>query len=90
MESHPQGRRRRRRIRVPVPFIGRRRHGRDGGPTGGEPPFDDWPDGGVREPRNPRPSAPAMAAQAPEPEPPIVAADHTVPPPGATTTSLPD
>jgi GNAT superfamily N-acetyltransferase len=42
-------------------------------------------EGGVREPRRPKPSPPALSAEELPPEPPIVAADRTIPPPGEVT-----
>ncbi|WP_219464618.1 hypothetical protein [Nonomuraea rhizosphaerae] len=63
----------------------------------GEPhaPDDDFPfddpggrEGGVREPRRPRPTLPSLVERAPLPEPEVWAHDRTVPPPGEVTRSL--
>ncbi|MEV1173797.1 hypothetical protein [Nonomuraea sp. NPDC049784] len=40
------------------------------GPEGKDFPFDDPPEGGVREPRKPKPAPPSLSAEAPPPEPP--------------------
>ncbi|MCK2216744.1 hypothetical protein MF672_023510 [Actinomadura sp. ATCC 31491] len=57
------------------------------GPDGGDLPPDDRPggDGGVREPRRPKPAPPSLAAEAPLPEPGLVARDRTLPPPAEVT-----
>jgi hypothetical protein len=55
-----------------------------------DPPFDDpfGGDGGVREPRRPKPAPPSMTMEAPPPEPPLRARDRTLPPPGEMTSVL--
>ncbi|MFB4275858.1 MULTISPECIES: hypothetical protein [unclassified Nonomuraea] len=53
-------------------------------------PFDDpqGGEGGVREPRRPKPAPPALSAEAPLPEPLIRARDRTQPPPDEVTRAL--
>jgi hypothetical protein len=46
-------------------------------------------DGGVREPRKPKPSPPGLTERLPEPEPILFAADRTVPSPGEITQMSP-
>jgi hypothetical protein len=51
-------------------------------------PFDDpseGGEGGVREPRKPKPAPPALSAEAPLPESLLYAHDRTEPPPGEVT-----
>jgi len=58
---------------------------------GGEDfPFDDPQEGegGVREPRRPKPAPPSLSAEAPLPEPLPFARDRTEPPPAEVTNSL--
>lgn len=59
-------------------------------PGGENPPPDDPRDGegGVREPRRPKPAPPSLSAEAPPPEPLVFARDRTEPPPGEVTRSL--
>ncbi|TYB63888.1 hypothetical protein FXF51_22795 [Nonomuraea sp. PA05] len=54
------------------------------------PPFTDPPGGkgGVREPRRPKPSPPALSAEAVPPDPPVHARDRTLPPPEEVTSTL--
>ncbi|MFG1710118.1 hypothetical protein ACFLIM_43815 [Nonomuraea sp. M3C6] len=56
----------------------------------GEDPFDDprGGEGGVREPRRPKPAPPSLSAEAPEPEPLVHARDRTEPPPDEVTRAL--
>ncbi|MBF8190069.1 hypothetical protein ITP53_30945 [Nonomuraea sp. K274] len=60
------------------------------GPEDDDFPFDDprGGDGGVREPRKPKPAPPSLSAEAPLPEPPLIARDRTEPPPGEVTRAL--
>ncbi|MET7331379.1 hypothetical protein [Nonomuraea sp. NPDC005650] len=60
-------------------------------PGGEEFPFDDpseGGEGGVREPRKPKPAPPALSAEAPLPEPPVYARDRSEPPPDEVTRVL--
>jgi hypothetical protein len=53
-------------------------------------PHDDPQDGegGVREPRRPKPAPPALSAEAPLPEPLLFAHDRTEPPPAEVTRTV--
>jgi hypothetical protein len=53
-------------------------------------PFDDprGGEGGVREPRKPKPAPPSLSGEAPLPEPPPYAHDRTQPPPDDVTRAL--
>ncbi|MFC4111369.1 hypothetical protein [Nonomuraea zeae] len=57
---------------------------------GGDFPFDDPSrgEGGVREPRRPKPAPPSLSAEAPPPEPFVIARDRTEPPPDTVTRTL--
>ncbi|MBO3751338.1 hypothetical protein J5X84_35140 [Streptosporangiaceae bacterium NEAU-GS5] len=56
-----------------------------------EGPLDDPPpgDGGVREPRKPKPSPPTLTEHLPEPDPFYIAADRTTPTPAELTCPAP-
>ncbi|GAA3562786.1 hypothetical protein GCM10022419_049300 [Nonomuraea rosea] len=57
---------------------------------GDEFPFDDpqGGEGGVREPRRPKPAPPSLTAEMAPPEPPVYARDRTEPSPDAVTRTL--
>jgi hypothetical protein len=57
------------------------------GPDIEDPPSDDprRGDGGVREPRRPKPVPPSFSMEAPLPEPSVRARDRTLPPPAEVT-----
>ena len=60
------------------------------GPDDEDFPFDEpgGGQGGVREPRRPKPAPPSLMAEAPLPEPPLWAHDRSVPPPDEVTRML--
>ncbi|SEG90882.1 hypothetical protein SAMN05444920_107132 [Nonomuraea solani] len=53
-----------------------------------DPPGDPGREGGVREPRRPKPAPPALSAEAPLPEPLVFVHDRSEPPPAEVTRTL--